>query len=160
MHTRHTKRWGAVLTLVGVGLLALTGCGSNPYVATPSLTGANEAPTPVTTNAIGTASATLDGNDLKVIGSFSGLSSNLFVVPDTGSSVHVHRGAAGTAGPVVFSLTVTSTDQRNGTFEGTRELSDEEQKDFKNGLYYVNVHTTTNQTGEIRGQFIPIEQED
>jgi hypothetical protein len=158
MHTRHTKRWGTVLSLVGAGLLALTGCGSNPYVATTSLTGANEAPTPVTTSAGGTATATLDGDELTVTGAFNGLGSDLFDV--AGSPAHVHRGAPGTAGPVVFALTVTSTDKRNGTFTATQELNDEQQQDFRNGLYYVNVHTATNQGGEIRGQFVPIEQED
>ncbi|HEX8433927.1 CHRD domain-containing protein [Archangium sp.] len=157
MHTRHTKRWGAVLTLVGAGLLTLAGCGSNPFVATTSLTGGNEVPA-VTTNAGGTATATLDGDELTVTGAFNGLGSELFNV--SGSPAHVHQGAAGTAGPVVFSLTVTSTDKRNGTFTTTQELSAEQVQDFKNGLYYVNVHSMNNQGGEIRGQLIPIEQKD
>lgn len=155
MHTRHTKRWGAVLTLVGAGLLALTGCGNERFVATTSLTGANETPA-VTTNATGTATATLEDDELTVTGSFSGLQSDLFEV--SGSSAHVHEAAAGNAGPIVFNLTVTSTDKRNGTFTGTRKLDDHEMEDFKNGLYYVNVHSTTNQSGEIRGQFVPIKQ--
>jgi hypothetical protein len=155
MHMRDTKR-SAVLSLVGAGLLMLAGCGSPTYVATSQLSGANEAPTPVTTTASGTATATLDGNELTVTGGFNGLQSDLIDV--AGSPAHVHKGASGTAGPVVFALTVTSTDKRNGTFTGTRSLNKEEQADFKNGLYYVNVHTTANQGGEIRGQFIPIEQ--
>jgi hypothetical protein len=156
MHARNTNRW-AVLTLVGAGLLTLAGCGSDKYVATTQLTGANEAPSPVTTNATGTATAMLDGDTLTVTGSFNGLGSDLHVV--SGSSAHVHKGAQGTAGAIVFNLTTTSTDQRNGTFTGTKELSGDEQEDFKNGLYYVNVHTATNQSGEIRGQFIPLKQD-
>lgn len=145
----------AMLSLVGVGLLTLVGCGST-YVATSQLSGTNEAPNPVTTSAAGTATATLDGNDLVVTGGFNGLQSDLMDV--AGSSAHVHKGAAGTAGPVIFALTVTSTDKRNGTFTGTKSLTSEEQTDFRNGLYYVNVHTTANQGGEIRGQFVPLQQ--
>lgn len=156
MHTRDTKRW-AMLSLVGAGLLMLAGCGSSKFVATSQLTGSAEAPTPVTTSAGGTATATLDGDELTVTGGFNGLQSNLMMT--SGSSAHVHRGASGTAGPIVFNLTVTSTDERNGTFTGTKSLNDEEQKDFKNGLYYVNVHTANNPSGEIRGQFVPIEQD-
>ncbi len=154
MHMRDMKR-SAMLSLVGVGLLTLVGCGST-YVATSQLTGTNEAPNPVTTSAAGTATATLDGNDLVVTGGFNGLQSDLMDV--AGSPAHVHRGAAGTAGPVVFALTVTSTDKRNGTFTGTKSLTSEEQADFRNGLFYVNVHTTTHQGGEIRGQFVPVQQ--
>ncbi|HLM48033.1 MAG TPA: CHRD domain-containing protein [Myxococcaceae bacterium] len=154
MQTRNMMRQ-AMLSLVGVGLLTLVGCGST-YVATSQLSGTNEAPNPVTTNASGTATATLDGNDLTVTGAFTGLQSDLMDV--AGSSAHVHKGAAGTAGPVVFALTVTSTDKRNGTFTGTKSLNSEEQTDFRNGLFYVNVHTTTNQGGEIRGQLVPVQQ--
>jgi hypothetical protein len=157
MNTRHTKRWGAVLTLVGAGLLALTGCGDDKYVATTQLTGANEVPA-VTTTATGSATATLDGDELTVIGTFNGLSSDLHEV--SGSPAHVHQGAVGTNGPIIFNLTITSTDRRNGSFTGSRDLSDEERQDFKNGLYYVNVHSATNQGGEIRGQLMPIQQDD
>ena len=154
MHMRDMKR-AAMLSLVGVGLLTLVGCGST-YVATSQLSGTNEAPNPVTTSAAGTATATLDGNDLTVTGGFNGLQSNLMDV--SGSSVHVHRGASGTAGPIVFNLTVTSTDMRNGTFTGSKSLNSDEQEEFRKGLYYVNVHTANNPGGEIRGQFVPIQQ--
>ena len=70
-----------------------------------------------------------------------------------GNVIMVKPGAQGTPGDVVFNLIITSTDQRNGTFTGSKDLSGDEQEDFKNGLYYVNVHTATNQSGEIRGQF-------
>lgn len=160
MHTRHTKRWGTVLMLVGAGLLALTGCGSDKYVAFSDLLGTNQVPA-VTTSASGSATATLDGDELTVTGTFKGLQSDLLEV--SGSSAHIHKGAAGTApsSNIVFNLTVTvASDKRSGSFIGTRDLSDEEQQDFKNGLYYVNIHTTGNPGGEIRGQLIPVKQED
>ncbi|HEX8824844.1 MAG TPA: CHRD domain-containing protein [Archangium sp.] len=155
MNMRDMKR-SAVRSLVGAGLLMLVGCGQT-YVATSQLSGASEAPNPVTTSAAGTSTATLDGNELTVTGGFNGLQSDL--METAGSSAHVHRGASGTAGPIVFNLTVTSTDKRNGTFTGTKSLSNEEEEDFKNGLYYVNVHTANNPSGEIRGQFVPLVQD-
>lgn len=154
MRMNHTMRQ-AVRMLVGVGIVGLVGCGGDAYVATAQLSGSNEAPA-VNTTASGTATAKLDGSELTVTGGFNGLSSNLYVV--SGTSVHVHQGAAGTAGGIIFGLQVTSTDQRNGTFSGTRKLSSDELTAFKNGLLYVNVHTTANQGGEIRGQFVPVPQ--
>jgi hypothetical protein len=126
------------------------------YVATTSLSGANE-PTQVTTTATGTATATLEDGDLTVTGAFSGLQSDLQEV--SGSAAHVHQGAAGTHGPIVFNLTITSTDKRNGSFTGSSSLDDAQQKSFQEGLLYVNVHTVQNPGGEIRGQFRPIKQE-
>ncbi|AKI99843.1 CHRD domain-containing protein [Archangium gephyra] len=157
MHIRDTKRW-MMLGVLGAGLLALAGCGSKSYVATTQLSGANEA-TPVTTSATGIATATLDGKKLTITGTFSGLQSNLQVATGTGSSAHVHQGAQGTSGPPILDLTITSTDQRNGSYTGTKDLSDDEQEAFKDGLLYINVHTVNNPGGEIRGQFIPTEED-
>jgi hypothetical protein len=145
----------AVLTLLGAGLLGLIGCGGKPYVATVQLSGANEVP-PVTTNASGVATATLDGNELTITGTFSALQSNVQVASGTDSAAHIHQGAAGTKGGVVFDLAITTTDQRNGSYTGTKELTREQQEAFKSGLFYVNVHTVNNPTGEIRGQLVPV----
>lgn len=151
MNTSYTMRQ-AVRMLVGVGLVGMVGCVGPPYVATTQLSGANEAP-PVNTNASGVATAELDGSELTVQGSFSGLLSDLHEV--SGSSVHIHQGAPSVAGGIVFGLQVTTgTDLRIGTFSGSRKLSSEEQEAFKAGQFYVNVHTVNNPGGEIRGQLI------
>ncbi|WP_395853952.1 CHRD domain-containing protein [Cystobacter fuscus] len=156
MNMRYTMRQ-AVRMLVGVGLVGLVGCGGAPYVATAQLSGANEAPA-VNTSATGVATAELDGSELKVTGTFSGLLSDLHEV--SGSSVHIHQGAPSVAGGIVFGLQVTTgTDLRIGSFSGTRKLSSEEQEAFKAGQFYVNVHTVNNPGGEIRGQFVPRQQD-
>ncbi|WP_375770184.1 CHRD domain-containing protein [Archangium gephyra] len=157
---RDTKRW-SMLVVLGAGLLALAGCGEEPYIATTQLSGANEVPptsVPATTN--GVATARLEGDKLTITGTFSGLQSNLQVAPNTESSAHVHQAAQGTNGPVVLNLTVTTSDQRNGSYTGTKNLSDEEKEAFKDGLFYVNVHTVNNPMGEIRGQLIPTQSKD
>lgn len=153
MNTSYTMRQ-AMRMLVGVGLVGLVGCGGAPYIATTQLSGNNEVPQ-ANTSASGVATATLDGSELTVQGTFSGLLSNLSEV--SGSSIHVHKGAVGVAGGIVFGLKVTTTDQRNGSFTGSQKLSSEDQEAFKAGQLYVNVHTSGNPGGEIRGQFIPIE---
>jgi hypothetical protein len=73
----------------------------------------------------------------------------------SGSAAHVHNAAAGQNGPIVFNLTVTSTDRRTGTFTGTKSLTSDEENAFKSGLFYVNVHSANFMGGEIRGQFLP-----
>lgn len=141
-------RWVAP-ALVALGLW-LTGCGTTE--ADTDLTGGEEVP-PVTTQARGVANAELDGDELTVTGSFEGLSSDLF--PVAGSAAHVHSAPRGQNGGIVFNLDVTSTDNRSGTFRGSRALSDEEKEAFENGDFYVNVHTVNFNSGELRGQFEP-----
>ncbi|MEP5047655.1 MAG: CHRD domain-containing protein, partial [Balneola sp.] len=59
-----------------------------------TLSGSNEVPT-VTTSANGSITATLNGNELTVEGSFEGLSSAY-------AASHLHAGMAGEAGGVLF----------------------------------------------------------
>lgn len=156
MNMRYTMSQ-AVRMLVGVSLVGLVGCPGPTYIATAQLSGANEAPA-VNTNATGVATAKLEGGELEVTGTFSGLLSDLHDV--SGSSVHVHQGAPSVAGGIVFGLQVTTgTDLRIGSFSGTRKLSSEEEEAFKAGQFYVNVHTVNNPGGEIRGQLVPREKD-
>jgi hypothetical protein len=60
-------------------------------------------------------------------------------------------GAANNNGPVLFGLTPSSPSQYTGTFT----LSAANLTDLQNGNWYVNVHTTVNPGGEIRGQLGP-----
>lgn len=141
-------RLGAV-ALVAFSLW-LTGCGATE--ADTNLQGGEEVP-PVTTTAEGNAKAELDGDTLTVTGSFAGLSSDL--LPVAGSAAHVHSAPRGQNGGIVFNLDVTSTDNRSGTFRGSKTLSDAEKQAFEDGDFYVNVHTANFPTGEVRGQFEP-----
>lgn len=156
MRTRYTMR-GAVLMGVGAALLALAGCGGGKYVATTALTGSNENPPVTGTSASGTATATLDGSELTVTGTFTGLSSDLQEV--SGSAAHVHNAPAGQNGPIILNLDVTTgSDKRTGSFTGTKSLNSDEEEAFKTGQFYVNVHTVNFMGGEIRGQFVPSKQ--
>jgi CHRD domain len=64
------------------------------------------------------------------------------------ASAHVHLGKAGRAGPVVLGLCGPC---RSGT-RGTSNVSARIANALRTGAAYVNVHTTRNPAGEIRGQ--------
>lgn len=119
-----------------------------PLPVTGTLEGRQEVPA-VTTNATGQVTGVLDpGRKLLALKvNFSGLSSNT-------RAAHIHRGAAGTNGPVVidfmplnFPMGVTS-----GTFSTIISLTDAQIADLDNGLLYVNIHTVNFPGGEIRAQ--------
>jgi hypothetical protein len=140
-----------VLVAIASSLVLLTACGSEKAEAT--LSGANEVPA-VTTSATGTVTAELDGNELKVDGTFSGLSSDL--APVAGSAAHVHKAAKGANGGILFNLNVTpGSDGRSGSFTATATLSDADKDAFRDGLLYVNIHTVNNAGGELRAQLEP-----
>jgi predicted small secreted protein len=69
-----------------------------------------------------------------------------------GTMAHIHRGAKGTNGPVIVPL-----DKNGDTYSAPagRKLTAEQIKDLKAGNLYVNVHTTRNKGGEVRGQLQP-----
>ncbi len=117
-------------------------------VFTTRLLGANEVP-PVTTGARGGVTLSLDGTTLTVTGVFAGLSGDY-------AAGHLHGGAAGANGPVVYGLTGTPTDDmRGGTFEAgdnTFEIRSTFADSLRAGLVYVNVHSSAFPSGEIRGQ--------
>ena len=62
---------------------------------------------------------------------------------------HIHKGAAGVAGPVVFDLGKNFVSPFSFT---TSALDAAQEADLKSGLYYVNIHSAAAPGGEIRGQ--------
>ena len=106
------------------------------------LNGAQENP-PVTTNASGTGSFTLNatGSELSYEVSVSGLSGPI-------SASHFHNAAIGVNGPVVRAITFT-----NGTSSGVWSNSDTQAltpalvAELLAGKIYVNVHTAANPGG-------------
>ena len=68
------------------------------------------------------------------------------------TAAHIHVAPAGVAGPVVIPLSVTSatTGATNGCVTVEQSLLHAVVKDP--AAYYVNVHTSVNQPGAVRGQ--------
>jgi len=68
----------------------------------------------------------------------------------TANNAHIHKGAVGVSGSVVFPFVVTPSPitYTSAALDATQEA------DLNAGLYYVNVHSATYAAGEIRGQLI------
>lgn len=134
------------LALAAIFLLALA-TAAQAQTLGATLTGSQEAP-PVSTTGFGNATVTLDSSHTQIavnitISSLSG--------PPT--LAHIHRGDQGVAGGVVIDF-AGGTNFSNGvlskTFTITKQLGDELAEHPER--FYVNVHTSRNPSGEIRGQ--------
>jgi hypothetical protein len=140
----------ALVTLAVLALAAALAAGGLAAVQkegvkklSAKLTAAREVPKPkgVPSSATGRFTGTLRGKKLTFRLTFSHLSGKAF-------AAHIHKGKAGTAGPVIVPLcgpckspvskTVTVTSQARNAIE--------------QAATYVNVHTPKNKGGEIRGQ--------
>lgn len=118
------------------------------------LSGSQEVP-PVQTNASGFVKATLKGHTLIVKGRFQGLSSAYV-------AAHVHGASLpGTNSGVLFTLNATlNPGNLSGKFSECQNrfgLTDAQIQQLKDGLFYVNIHTSQFPNGEIRGQLLPKE---
>jgi CHRD domain/Secretion system C-terminal sorting domain len=111
---------------------------------------ADEVPSPVgPVPGTGTATIEIDSNGvIEYLATVTNLSGPL-------SAGHFHLGAAGVAGGVVKPLAFTNN-STSGTWsptDATQPLTDVLLRDLMNGQIYINVHTSANPGGEIRGQF-------
>ncbi|MDA0246194.1 MAG: S8 family serine peptidase, partial [Chloroflexi bacterium] len=68
------------------------------------------------------------------------------------TAMHIHSGATGANGPVIYNFAIASTNATFFSVLGSAILSDVDEANLANGLLYVNAHSTTNPSGEIRGQ--------
>ncbi|HUQ14127.1 MAG TPA: CHRD domain-containing protein [Novosphingobium sp.] len=66
------------------------------------------------------------------------------------TAAHIHRGAAGVNGPVVYSLKPANEGGWKGCADATEWTQD--RIDNNPGAFYVNVHTAQYPNGAIRGQ--------
>jgi CHRD domain len=131
---------GAVCALA---LAALSLAASQTTVWTAALSSGQEVPKQVVkdTAAHGLFKGTLSGTTLKWKLTFAKLTG-----PAT--MAHIHMAAKGKSGNPVVTLCTPCTSGAHGT----ATLTTQEITAFKKHLLYVNVHTTKNPNGEIRGQ--------
>ena len=153
-------------------------------IFTASLTNGQEVPpaTLVGRTSFGTATASLNaaGTALTVTVDVFGIDVTGAQTPGTGDNLtvaHIHRGAAGVNGPVVFgffgspindvagaSVPVPFASGVGGTFSFTWDAPEGnggatlsgETTSLLAGLLYLNFHTTDFPRGEIRGQLVPV----
>lgn len=140
-----------VLALLTAFCFSVTSCkkddkkkNTTMYNISATLSGAQESPA-VTTAGTGTVTGTYDAstNTLTYNVSWSNLSGNATLA-------HFHGPAAvGTNAGVVVPFTFTAGAT---SASGTATLTDTQEADLLNGLWYANVHTAAHGSGEIRGQ--------
>ena len=138
------RMWAALfMTLV---LAACGGSGGGSSTAkvfkNVTLNGAQENPA-VTTAATGSGVLIIDTESGEVSGSIT-----TFGI--AGNAAHIHTGAVGVNGPVIIPLTQSSTGV--WTLAADAKLTSEQLDAMRAGGLYVNVHTSANPGGEIRGQ--------
>ncbi len=115
---------------------------------TALLAGAYEVP-PVATTGVGAIYFTFNPatNGMSYTGQVAGLSSNV-------TNAHIHTGAVGVAGPPIISLTYITT-TNGAVFSGSLNMTETVALNtYLAGGLYVNVHTTNNSGGEVRGQIM------
>jgi hypothetical protein len=137
------------LFIACVAAVSLAACGGGTdYKST--LTGAAEKPAASSSTATGESTVTVS-DKIEVTGTFKDLTANA-------SAAHIHGPADSTGvGAVFCTLSVPSALAGSitaGTGAGScadMTLTAEQQKFFEDGKMYVNIHTSTNPGGEIRG---------
>lgn len=136
-----------LICFLGTGLF-LASCTKEAVVSsevkyTAALTGAQEVPA-FTTTATGTFEGVFNTNT-KI------LSYTITYTGITPTAWHIHKGAIGVAGNVLFDLGTTFTTPYTGA---TIALTTEQEVNLTTGLLYVNIHSVNSAGGEIRGQII------
>jgi hypothetical protein len=136
----------AILAAAALGAVAATGTATAEEMSFVALmNGANEVP-PVVTPATGVAQAVLDTETLRLR-----FEVQLFDLANF-RMMHIHLGAAGTEGPLIYLL---SRDATTTYAAGEVAFNQIDLPDLLAGNLYVNAHTAAWPDGEIRGQLLP-----
>lgn len=95
----------------------------------------------------GTASASLEGRELRLSGSFEGLQGGA-------TAAHVHVGpATGVRGPVIAEIEVAHA--TNGSLSGTLELSRAQVEALRSGRLYLQIDSESAPEGNLWGWLLP-----
>jgi len=143
-------RWGTTAALLTAGLFCLVSAGSTQTAQTGEIFRARLSPVPINISMMttiagsGSLTATLNGKQLTVQGSFEGLRS-----PAT--TVQIHRAPKAILGPAISDLNLTATKAVKGTISGTLELTPEQIADLRNGLWYVQIQSEHAPDGNLWG---------
>lgn len=132
-----------------VAVLALAGCATRPENRPTelqvTLTGLQEVPGPGDPDGTGTAEIRVDPGENQVCW-------NVYARQiEPATAAHIHRGAAGSAGPPVVTIT---TPDAAGRSQGCATVEPQLAREIvmQGYNFYVNVHTASHPQGAIRGQ--------
>jgi hypothetical protein len=145
---RHAGRWHALAGVIALGWLGTALPGAAPADAAPNvvileaiLTGAQEVP-PVTTTASGLATVLFDATTRKV---------HFVIAHDVANPVAAHfhgNGFPGTNAAILIPIGGSLA----SPIVGEATLTESQAADLLAGRWYLNIHSVTNQAGEVRGQ--------
>ncbi len=124
--------------------LAVVSVAASAQTIKVELTGMQEVP------AISTAAT---GSGTIMIAPDMSVSGSVTTMGVEGTMAHIHTAAAGQNGPVVVPMTKTA-DNVWSIPAGTK-LTESQYQAYKNGNLYINVHSASNKSGEIRAQLQP-----
>jgi hypothetical protein len=141
----------AAVALAVVGV-ALASSAKTVYTYKSAMTAGTEVPkpkAPATAKGLFTATVTENGSTRTIQWklTFSGLSGKAV-------AAHIHRGKAGVSGGVLLALCGPCKTGQTGQAKISKDAADA----LERGLAYVNVHTTKNAAGEVRGQVKLVDQ--
>lgn len=122
---------------------------------TASLLAANE-PEPINSEGRGAVKLELTDNTLVASGSFRSLAGLLATA--IGGGAHIHLGLAGETGDVVFPMMPSNTGNLLGGLftaaDNTFTLTEDQVDALFHEMYYINIHSTLAEAGEIRSQIL------
>lgn len=136
---------GAAVLLVSSGCAGGPGAGLNRMTLRVSMTGIQEVPGPGDPDGNGTAEIRVNVGEGQVCW-------NVYARDiDAATAAHIHRGAAGVAGPPVVTLT---TPDSNGRSQGCTTVDPVLAREIatRGHEFYLNVHNAAHPAGAIRGQ--------
>jgi hypothetical protein len=115
------------------------------------LSGDNQVP-PVATSGSGTFSATYNRSTKMLSYNFTW---TLGDENDNTIGIHFHGPAlADQNAPVVIPIDSHPTSHTSSVTGETRELTETEEEQLLDGRWYINIHSTTYEDGELRGQLL------
>lgn len=152
-------------TLFGCGVLlfglvaSASPASAQTYTLTAALSGADENPG-INTGAFGSATVVVDMTARTVT-----YRVDVFNLPSGVTASHIHGGAPGTTGPVIVNFAPPVTASNDFSYSGTvpegqfllrpdigLRSGDDIFQSILGGNAYVNVHSSVNAGGEIRGR--------
>jgi hypothetical protein len=145
------RRLAVIAAILTAALLSLVSARAAQNGQSAEVFKARLSPVPInismmsTIAGIGSLTATLQGKQLTIQGTFEGLRS-----PATTAQIHrAPKGIPGPAIPDLGDLTVTKAEK--GTVSGTLELSPDQISDLRNGRLYVQIQSERAPDGNLWG---------
>ena len=155
-------RWTLPLFVMALVAFGAGSASAQQFTLTATLTGAGETPAPILTGAFGSATVVVDMTARTVTYTVT-----VFNLPSGVTASHIHAGAVGTPGPVVVNFAPAVNSSNDFSFTGVVpdtafalqpaigiRSADDMFQAILGGNSYVNVHSTVNPGGEIRGQLV------